>query len=99
MVFGEFQDGQFEGMSVKEIRTHKLECRLREFDIEGEYNAIRHSKKGGGKFANIDRKKVEVILLCVRLFECPCQKGFQLLQVTMWLVVAFLASALLNGRG
>ena len=55
MVFGEFQDGQFEGMSVKEIRTHKLECRLREFDIEGEYNAIRHSKKGGGKFANIDR--------------------------------------------
>jgi len=36
MVFGEFQDGQFEGMSVKEIRTHKLECRLREFDIEVE---------------------------------------------------------------
>lgn len=68
MVFGEFQDGQFEGMSVKEIRTHKLECRLREFDIEGEYNAIRHSKKGGGKFANIDRKKVEVIYyVCVYL--------------------------------
>lgn len=98
MVFGEFQDGQFEGMSVKEIRTHKLECRLREFDIEGEYNAIRHSKKGGGKFANIDRKKVESDIMCAFIW-CPCQKGVQLLQVTMWLVVAFLASALLNGRG
>ena len=35
MVFGELDEGQFDGMSAEEIRTHKMECRLREFDIEG----------------------------------------------------------------
>lgn len=37
MVFGELNEieGQFDGMSAEEIRTHQLECRLREFDIEG----------------------------------------------------------------
>ena len=36
-VFGELPDtlDQFEGMTHEQIREHKLEARLREFDIEG----------------------------------------------------------------